>query len=73
MTNLSKENFNLKHILIINSLPIGVMSFFIPIYCKALKMNALEISGLFSMISFMLIILRPFMGRLIYFNGLFAR
>lgn len=47
MTNLSKENFNLKHILIINSLPIGVMSFFIPIYCKALNMNALEISGLF--------------------------
>ncbi len=65
MKNTSENNFKLRLILILTSLSTGVMSFFLPIYSKALDMNALEISGLFSMMAFILIILRPFIGKLI--------
>lgn len=56
---------NLRLILILTSLSTGIMSFFLPIYSKALNMDALEISGLFSLTAFILIILRPFIGKLI--------
>lgn len=65
MSPVSDHTFKLRLIMILTSLSMGVMSFFMPIYSKALKMNALEIAGLFSVISFMLIILRPFIGKLI--------
>lgn len=65
MENTSKNNFNMRLILILTSLSIGVMSFFLPIYSKSLDMNALEIAGLFSILSFILIIMRPFIGKLI--------
>lgn len=65
MNNTLKPNFNLRLILILTSLSTGIMSFFLPIYSKALDMNALEISGLFSLTAFILIILRPFIGKLI--------
>ena len=55
----------MRLILILVSLPIGVMSFFLPIYSKSLDMNALEIAGLFSILTFTLIIIRPFIGKLI--------
>lgn len=60
-----ESKFNMRLILILTSLPVGVMSFFLPIYSKSLDMNALEIAGLFSIISFILIIMRPFIGKLI--------
>ena len=65
MESTSKNNFNMRLILILVSLPIGVMSFFLPIYSKSLDMNALEIAGLFSILTFTLIIIRPFIGKLI--------
>lgn len=65
MRDIYKNNSNLRLILILTSLSAGVMSFFLPIYSKSLDMNALEISGLFSITSFILIILRPFIGKLI--------
>lgn len=65
MNNTLKPNFNLRLVLILTSLSTGIMSFFLPIYSKALDMNALEISGLFSLTAFILIILRPFIGKLI--------
>lgn len=65
MKNISENNFNMRLILILTSLSVGVMSFFLPIYSKSLDMNALEIAGLFSIISFILIIMRPFIGKLI--------
>ena len=65
MENKLKNNFNMRLILILMTLSIGVMSFFLPIYSKSLDMNALEIAGLFSILSFTLIIIRPFIGKLI--------
>lgn len=65
MENQSNHHFNIKAILILTSLSVGVMSFFLPIYSKALEMNALEIAGLFSLVSFILIIMRPLMGLMI--------
>lgn len=65
MENTSENNFNMRLILILMSLSIGVMSFFLPIYSKLLDMNALEIASLFSILSFTLIIIRPFVGKLI--------
>ncbi len=65
MESTSKNNFSMRLILILVSLPIGVMSFFLPIYSKSLDMNALEIAGLFSILTFTLIIIRPFIGKLI--------
>ena len=65
MENKFENNFNMRLILILMTLSIGVMSFFLPIYSKSLDMNALEIAGLFSILSFTLIIIRPFIGKLI--------
>ena len=65
MENNFGNNFNMRLILILMSLSIGVMSFFLPIYSKSLDMNALEIAGLFSILSFILIIIRPFIGKVI--------
>ena len=41
------------------------MSFLIPIYSKKLNMNAVEITGLFSVISLILIIMRPILGKFV--------
>ena len=65
MENKYKNSFNIRLILILTSLSIGVISFFLPIYSKSLNMNAVEIAGLFSILSFTLLIMRPFIGKLI--------
>ena len=65
MENKDKNSFNIRLILILTSLSIGVISFFLPIYSKSLNMNAVEIAGLFSILSFTLLIMRPFIGKLI--------
>ncbi|MGL5714627.1 MAG: MFS transporter [Paraclostridium sp.] len=54
----------LRRPLILTSLPLGVMSFLLPIYSKELGMNAVEITGLFSILSLVLIIARPIIGKL---------
>ncbi|MGL5693378.1 MAG: MFS transporter [Peptostreptococcaceae bacterium] len=54
----------LRKPLILTSLPLGVMSFLIPIYTKELGMSAMEITGLFSILSLVLIIARPIIGKL---------
>lgn len=51
--------------MLLTSLPLGVMSFLIPIYSKKLNMNAVEITGLFSVISLILILTRPILGKLV--------
>lgn len=65
MESKHENYFKIRLVLILTSLSIGVMSFFLPIYSKSLDMNALEIAGLFSIISFILIIFRPLIGKLI--------
>ena len=55
----------LRTSMILTSLSSGVMAFLLPIYSKNLNMNAIEITGLFSIISLILIVMRPFIGRLI--------
>lgn len=59
-----KTNYLRKPILL-TSLPFGVMSFLIPIYSKQLDMDAVQIAGLFSVLSLALIIMRPFVGKAI--------
>lgn len=59
------EKDNLRVPLILTSLSAGVMSFLLPIYSKKLNMNAVEITGLFSIISLILILIRPFIGKLV--------
>lgn len=56
---------HLKKTMLLTSLPLGVMSFLIPIYSKKLNMNAVEITGLFSVISLILILTRPILGKLV--------
>lgn len=58
----TKINF-LRKPIILTSLSSGIMCFILPIYCKFLGMNALEITGLSSIISLILILMRPFMGK----------
>ena len=65
MSNARGENFGLRKILILTSLSGGVISFLLPIYSKSVDMNAIQITGLFSVISFILIIMRPIIGSLI--------
>lgn len=59
----NKSNI-LRKPLLLTSLPLGVMSFLLPIYSKKLGMNAVEITGLFSILSLVLIIARPIIGKL---------
>lgn len=59
----NKSNI-LRKPLLLTSLPLGVMSFLLPIYSKKLGMNAVEITGLFSILSLVLIISRPIIGKL---------
>lgn len=59
----NKSNI-LRKPLLLTSLPLGVMSFLLPIYSKKLGMNAVEITGLFSILSLVLIIVRPIIGKL---------
>lgn len=65
MESTGGNKFKIKSILMLTSLSAGVMSFFLPIYSKNLDMNPLEISGLFSITAFILIILRPVIGKLV--------
>jgi MFS family permease len=45
------------------SFPFGILSFVLPIYGKQLGASALEIGGFFSAVSFVPILVRPFLGR----------
>lgn len=57
------DNYLSKPI-ILTSLPFGVMGFLLTMYSKNLEMSALEITGLYSVLSFILIILRPILGKI---------
>ena len=46
------------------SFPFGILSFVLPIYGKELGATALEVGGLFSAMSFVPVVVRPFLGRL---------
>lgn len=61
---MSDKSNILRKPLLLTSLPLGVMSFLLPIYSKKLGMNAVEITGLFSILSLVLIISRPIIGNL---------
>ncbi len=61
---MNKKSNILRKPLLLTSLPLGVMSFLLPIYSKKLGMNAVEITGLFSILSLVLIIARPIIGKL---------
>lgn len=50
---------------ILVSLSFGISSFLLPIYSKALGLSATEIGGMFSVLSFMVLILKPIIGRCI--------
>jgi MFS family permease len=45
------------------SFPFGILSFVLPIYSKELGASALQVGGLFSAISLVPIVVRPFLGR----------
>ena len=45
------------------SLPFGVLSFALPIYGKMLNATAFEVGALFSAVSFVPVLVRPFLGR----------
>lgn len=45
------------------SFPFGILSFVLPIYGKELGATALEVGGLFSAMSFVPVVVRPFLGR----------
>lgn len=61
---MDKKGNILRKPLLLTSLPLGVMTFLLPIYSKKLGMNAVEITGLFSILSLVLIIARPIIGKL---------
>lgn len=61
---MDKKSNILRKPLLLTSLPLGVMSFLLPIYSKKLGMNAVEITGLFSILSLVLIIARAIIGKL---------
>jgi MFS family permease len=45
------------------SFPFGILSFVLPIYSKELGASALQVGGLFSAISLVPVVVRPFLGR----------
>jgi len=47
------------------SFPFGMLSFALPIYGRELGASALEIGGLFAALSFLCVIVRPFLGRML--------
>jgi MFS family permease len=47
------------------SLPLGVLSFALPIYGRMLKASALEIGALFSAVALVPVFVRPFLGRVL--------
>ncbi len=65
MNNIREDDLTLRKILILTSLSGGVLSFLLPIYSQTIEMNAIQITGLFSWISLLLIIIRPIIGGLI--------
>ncbi|MEG0308972.1 MAG: MFS transporter [Clostridium sp.] len=63
MDNESRSSVNLRKPIILTSLSAGVMSFLLTIYSKELNMNAIEITGLFSVLSLVLLIMKPIIGK----------
>ena len=63
MEDKSKINSCLTKSIMLGSFAFGIMSFILPIYSKSIGGSALAIGGLFSIISFVTLILRPFIGR----------
>jgi MFS transporter, DHA1 family, multidrug resistance protein len=47
------------------SLPFGILSFALPIYGKMLKASAVEVGALFAAVSFVPVLVRPFLGRML--------
>jgi MFS family permease len=45
------------------SFPFGILSFVLPIYSKELGASALQVGGLFSAVSLVPVVVRPFLGR----------
>ena len=60
---MEKQWGNLRLSFILISLSFGVMSFLLPIYSKEMGMNAAEIGGMFSILSFVILICKPIIGR----------
>lgn len=46
------------------NLPSAVLAFLLPVYCLELNMSALEITGTFSIASFLILLSRPLFGRI---------
>lgn len=65
MKSIQNNEFQLRMVLILLSLSSGVMYFFMPLYSKEINMNVVEISGLFSITTCILILLKPVIGKLI--------
>lgn len=62
MRNSTQRDLKLPLILV--SLSFSAMAFLLPIYSKAIGMSATEIGGVFSVVSFILLVVKPSMGRL---------
>ncbi len=68
----NQETFKVSKLqkpVILNSLAFGIMSFILPIYSKRLNMSAVEIGGLFSAFSFIVLFLRPIIGIIVDKKG----
>ncbi|MEG1254871.1 MFS transporter [Clostridium sp.] len=65
MNNQGSNTINLRRPIMLISLSAGVMSFLLSIYSKKLSMNAIEITGLFSVLSFVLLIMKPIIGKVV--------
>lgn len=63
MENISKIRYHLRTSIMLGSFAFGFMSFILPIYSKRIGGNALTIGGLFSIFSFVALILRPLIGK----------
>ena len=59
----------LNKAIVLCSFSFGILSFILPIYIKNMGGSALSICGLFSIMSFLTLILRPFIGRIIDIYG----
>lgn len=63
MDSVSRTRRQLRTSIMLGSFAFGIMSFILPIYSKRIGGNALTIGGLFSVFSFVALILRPIIGR----------
>lgn len=55
--------------IILSSLAIGTLAFLLPIYSYEMDMNAVEIGGLFSIFSMVVVLVRPLIGRVVDKRG----